>query len=313
MKYDELGMRMKGYEMAEAGRMLIPLLPVMVRLDGHGFHNFTRGLKRPYDERLSSIMVDTTKFLVDVTNACVGYTQSDEISLVIYSETTQSQTFFNGRIQKLISLLAAMASVKFYQLVQERLPEKAKVSTTFDCRVWNVPNLTEAANTILWREFDASKNSISMAARAHFSHKEVDGKTGPEKQEMLFQRCGINWNDYPSFFKRGTYVQRRKLVRAFTSEEIDKLPAKHAARTNPLLIVERTEIRELELEKLSSIVNREAVLFKGEDPVYEKDLEAVKKQIAEVKLDPKMEVETQPVAYWHPGRTIDEPPEQRFE
>lgn len=49
---DALGDRMKLYEGAEAQRRLIPLLPAIIRLDGKGFHNWTRCLKRPYDERL---------------------------------------------------------------------------------------------------------------------------------------------------------------------------------------------------------------------------------------------------------------------
>jgi len=266
MKKDDFGDRMKNFEMAEAGRKLMPLLPVMIRLDGKSFHSFTRGLKRPYDERMSRAMIETTKYLVEETGACIGYTQSDEISLIIYSPDRKSQVFFDGRIQKLTSVIASLASVKFIRLIEELIPEKVHLLPVFDCRVWNVPNKTEAVNCILFREIDCLKNSISMAARSFYSHKEVDRKTGSEQQEMLFKK-GINFNDYPVFFKRGTYVQKIKTSRKFTIDEISKLPKKHAARINSDLVVERSEVKSVEFPKLSSITNGVDVIFDGSEPI----------------------------------------------
>jgi tRNA(His) 5'-end guanylyltransferase len=263
---DEFGDRMKQYEMAEAGRCLIPLLPIMVRLDGRAFHTLTSRLQRPYDERFSKIMVEVTKFLVEESNAKLGYTQSDEISLVLHSDDYQSQVFFDGRIQKLVSVLASLCTAKFVSLMGT-IEEFAGKSASFDCRVWNVPNKVEAANTILWRELDATKNSISMATRTYYSHKEVDGKNGSQMQEMLFQK-GINWNNYPDFFKRGTYVQRRVVSRKFTADEIAVLPEKHEARKNPELVVERSDVSVLSfVPPLSRLSNREEFVFGEAMPI----------------------------------------------
>ena len=135
----------------------------------------------------------------------------------------------------------------------------------FDCRVWTVPTLMEAVNVFMWREWDCTKNSITQAASHYYSHKELHGKNGSEKQEMLFAK-GINFNDYPVWFKRGTYVQRQKVFRKFTVEEIDKLPPKHNARINPDLIVERTDIEIIDMPILSQVINRVDVFFKGEKP-----------------------------------------------
>jgi tRNA(His) 5'-end guanylyltransferase len=255
---------MKGYEAAEAMRRL---LPVCVRLDGKAFHTFTRGLPRPYDERLSRLMVETTRHLVAETNARIGYTQSDEISLVLYSSDPKSQIFLDGRVQKLTSILASMATAAFHRHLPDFVPEKAGALPLFDCRVWNVPTLDEAVNTLIWRELDATKNSISMAAHAHFPHGRVHGLDGAQMQELLFREKGINWNDFPAFFKRGTYVQRRRVLRPFSAAEIEQLPPKHAARTNPDLVVERAEVRAIELPPLARVVNRVAVVFEGADPV----------------------------------------------
>lgn len=264
MKNDKLGDRMKMYESQTTKYRLIPLLPVMARLDGKGFSKFTKGLKRPYDERLSKLMVETTKYLVAETNANCGYTQSDEITLCWYNNDIKSQSYFNGKVFKILTELSSMCSVFFNEKLSEYLPEKVGKRPRFDCRVWNVPTLDEAVNTFLWREFDATKNSISMAAQSVYSHNQLEGKNGSEKQEMLFQK-GIKWNDYPSFFKRGTYVQRKVRTGKLTIEELEKLPPKHNARKNPDLVIERKYVETLDLPPLSKVVNKIDVIIYGKE------------------------------------------------
>lgn len=260
---DALGDRMKMYESAEAGRRLLPLVPILARIDGRAFHSFTRGMNRPFDAGFARAMIETTVHLVEETCASMGYTQSDEITLVWHQTKLASQVWFDGRICKMVSQLAAQATLKFNQILNGgSMQPYAQRGPTFDARVWSVPNRTEAANVFVWREWDATKNSISMAASHYYSDKELHGKNGSEKQEMLFQK-GVNWNDYPAFFKRGTYVQRRKVTRPFTAAELESLPPLHAARTNPGLTVERSDVFVLDLPPITSIENREALIFDG--------------------------------------------------
>lgn len=264
---DAFGDRMKAYEMAEAGRKLMTdRIPVIARLDGKNFSKFTKGLARPYDERLSRLMIYVTRYLVEWSGAACGYTQSDEITLGWYQNDFKSQMMFDGRVQKITSVTAAVASGAFVIGLKDNIPEKADQVVAFDCRAWNVPNLDEGANCFLWREQDATKNSISMAARHYYSHNQLHEKTGPEMQEMLFQK-GVNWNGYPNFFKRGSYVQKRTVTRKFTTEELDALPPLHNARKTPDLEFERTEYNVLDIPPLSKIVNRPGLLFFGEAPV----------------------------------------------
>lgn len=257
-----LGDRMKLYEGLESRRRFMPRLPILARLDGRCFSSFTKGLARPYDERLSRLMVDTTRHLVEESSgATLGYTQSDEITLV-FIPPSRGEVFFDGRVQKLTSTLAAMASVYF----NRHLPFKQDHLPTFDCRTWQVPDLAEAANCLLWRERDATKNSITMAARCYYSDTALFGKKGDEKQDMLFAK-GVNWNDYPAFFKRGTYIVRRRVDAPFTAEEIATLPPLHHAHGNPDLVVSRLRIDALDIPPAGSIENLPDVLFSGAEPV----------------------------------------------
>jgi tRNA(His) guanylyltransferase len=104
-----------------------------------------------------------------------------------------------------------------------------------------------------------------MAAQAYYSHKALQGMNGSDKQEMLHQK-GVNWNDYPSFFKRGTYVRRVTKMVKFSTDELDKLPTKHEARKNPNLMVERSVVEQVEFPPLTKVGNKVDVLFKGATP-----------------------------------------------
>jgi len=266
---DDFGDRMKLYERTEASRRFMPLLPVVARLDGKCFSNLTRSLNRPFDEDFIMFMQMTTKGLVEDSNACIGYTQSDEITLVFYSDDSKSQIYFDGKIQKMVSVLASMCTAKFNSIKQGFRPIESE--GLFDCRVWQLPNKVEAVNAVLWRESDATKNSISMAAPSVYSHKELHLKNATQMQDMLHAK-GINWNEYPDHFKRGTYYQSRTRQKRFSAEEIDRLPEKHAARENPELEIERSEVARIDMPIFSKVVNRTEVVFDGAEPITGENL-----------------------------------------
>jgi len=265
MATDGLGDRCKAFEQAEAGRRAMRGLPLLARLDGRAFHTFTRDLNRPYEPGMSAAMVETARYLVQEMRPLVGYTQSDEITLAWFEPSQSVSDYdFDGRFQKLASVLAGMASTRFYQLVLEHLPQKAKETPHFDCRVWQVPTLADATDVFVWREDDATKNSITMAAGAYYGDSELDGKSSSVKQEMLWQK-GINWNDFPSFFKRGTYLQRRAFERTMTEEERSRIPEAHRPPVGATF--QRNAVVELDLPPARKIANLTAVLFERADPV----------------------------------------------
>lgn len=271
---DPLGDRMKDYERRETDRRFLPMLPVYARIDGRGFSRFTRGMRRPFDERMIVAMVSTTKHLVAETHARIGYTQSDEISLVWLAEAYGSEIFFAGRVQKMTSVLAAMATAAFTRAVLAAEPDFAAYAERlphFDARAFQLPSRAEATNALLWREQDATKNAISMAASAYYSHKRLDGVSGAEKQELLFQ-AGVNFNDYPTAFKRGTFVRRAVFDRPLTAEELERIPEKH--RPAPGQLVTRSEVRVLDMPPFGKVANREAVVFDGAEPAMEVGVDA---------------------------------------
>lgn len=218
---DALGDRMKEFY-EDRFRIKLPRRSnVVMRIDGKAFHTYTKGLNKPYDEGLMSDMDETTKYLCEnIQGAKIGYVQSDEISILItdYDELSTS-AWFDYNVQKMCSIAASLATAKFNQLRMARSTwygsdtagsldqddiEKFKLAT-FDARIMVIPYDEEVVNYFIWRQQDATRNSISMAAQSMYSHSELNGKKAADMQEMIFQK-GINWNDYPTRFKRGSAV-----------------------------------------------------------------------------------------------------------
>lgn len=254
--------RMKWYEKHNSAEYFMPMLPVYIRLDGRAFHTFTRGMKRPFDPTMSSLMTETTKYLVEQSNALIGYTQSDEISLVYESKSFDSQIFFDGRKIKIITTLASMAGAKFTQLAMDAFPDRLrKMLPTFDARGCQFPNRTECVNMILWRVRDAIKNSVTMSAQSVYSDKELHGVNTEQKLDLLIQK-NINWNNYPRFFKEGSFARRVTTSKLLTIEELMKIPEKH----RPTGEVLRSVVVELDTPPFQKILNKEAFIFEGQAP-----------------------------------------------
>ena len=219
MKQKTLGTRMKEYE-AVTDTHLIKNMPVIIRLDGRAFHTFTRGFKKPFDDVFSDCMAYTMHHLCENINNCVfGYTQSDEITLVLYDKEENSETWFDNRLQKLVSLSASMATLEFNRILfqwyneqqEEIIPARKLFMAMFDARAFNIPK-EEVVNNIIWRQNDATKNSINSVAQAHFSHKQLQGKNGSQMQDMLMLEKGINWNNTEIRYKRGLACYRKPVT-----------------------------------------------------------------------------------------------------
>ena len=284
--HDDLGTRMKEFYEQVPKTRLVRRMPAAIRIDGKAFHTFTKGFHKPFDDILIKTMQETTKYLCENIQGCVlGYTQSDEITLILvdYQKLTSS-AWFDYEVQKLCSISASMATMAFnkffernaenyiqncatdyetdglygkgtpeYQLC-EIYQKAAEKGAMFDARCFNIPK-EEVTNLIYWRQLDATRNSIQMVGQANFSHKELQNKSCNDIQDMLHEQKGINWNDYPTAYKRGTAcIKNRKII-----EYLDEFKV-----TAKLMDSAKTEN--------SWIIDTEMPILKGENRAYIDDL-----------------------------------------
>lgn len=256
---------MRAYEAVETARRFDSSLPIYARIDGRGFSKFTADMEKPFDARMSAAMIQTTEYLVEKNHAKIGYTQSDEINLIFIAEDEGSQVVFNGRVQKLVGILASMASAAFMRAIQAcpGFEHYANRMPHFDCRVIQLPDKSEAANMLLWRERDAQKNSMSMAAQSVFSHSMLHKKTTEEMREML-SKAGVDYDAYPVYAKRGTFLRREVEYRTLSETERMAIAAPH--RPPPEQQFLRSSVRAIAMPDFRTVRNRSEVIFDGADP-----------------------------------------------
>lgn len=275
--HDDLGVRMKTFYEQIPKTKLMRRCPVAIRIDGKTFHTFTRGFQKPFDEVLIKSMQGTMKYLCENIQGCVlGYTQSDEITLILvdYKKLTSS-AWFDYEVQKICSIAASMATMAFNNIFSKYVKEfdlelayndngidteenrklweiyKKAINkgAMFDARCFNIPK-EEVTNLVYWRQLDASRNSIQMVGQANFSHKELQNKSCNDIQDMLMIQKGINWNDLPTYQKRGSCCVRNKIV-----IESDG-------------VMETVQLRDTSKSENEWIIDTDIPIFKGEGREY---------------------------------------------
>lgn len=235
----KLGERMKMYEHVWRQK-LIRRMPIIIRVDGKAFHTFTKGLNKPFDDIFMDVMQATAEYLVKEIQGCkFAYVQSDEISLLLTDyDTYDTEAWFDNNIQKIVSIVAAKASVFFNQrfglnsidynirskeegtydrVYSNKLLEAGASLPVFDARAFNLDK-DEVCNYFIWRQEDCIKNSISMIARTCFSDKELHGKSTIERKKMIEEE-DIYINDKFELYKlRGTAIYYKVSITPYDSE-----------------------------------------------------------------------------------------------
>ena len=273
MDRSDLAERMKGYEKRNR-YYLQRRMPVILRLDMRAGHSFTKGFKRPFDEVFIKSMQETAKYLCEnIQNCKLSYQQSDEITLLLVDyDKLNTDCFFDYRVDKLCSIVASMATMAFNRFFKKNVKNYYKSFTDyipspldlnvgsayetaiekgamFDARCFNIPK-EEVTNNFYWRQLDASRNSIQMVGQANFSHKELQNKSCNDIQDMLMTQKGINWNDLPTYQKRGSCCVRNKIV-----IESDG-------------VMETAQLRDTSKSENEWIIDTDIPIFKGEGREY---------------------------------------------
>lgn len=277
--HDELGKRMKTFYEQIPKYKLMRRMPVIIRIDGKAFHTFTKGFQKPFDHVLMKSMQDTMKYLCENIQGCVlGYTQSDEISLLLIDyKRFNSSAWFDNEIQKICSISASMATLSFNKAFNKNSDEYCETwnvehgyieallsactkGAMFDSRCFNIPK-EEVTNYFYWRQQDAARNSIEMVGQTHFSHKELYKKTCNMIQDMLHEQKGINWNDFSVPEKRGSCCIKETYY-------IDKETGKERKKGLATLDWLRPKEEEKYAMRTRWIVDKNIPIFKNEGRAY---------------------------------------------
>jgi tRNA(His) 5'-end guanylyltransferase len=242
-KSDNLGDRMKKYEVVNKSN-LIPKLPTVIRLDGKAFHTYTKQFTKPFDNALINLMDETAIYLCSkIQCAKFAFVQSDEISIYLSDrDSLEQQMWYDGEVEKMVSVSASMAAAKFNHLAFlnniEMLRDKDTNLTSlsdesmdklenlklaeFDARVFQLPNDEELINAFIWRQQDCIRNSISSVAQSRFSFKELHKKSTKDMKQMLVD---INdpWENYEDKQKTGRLIVKKLYINDIEADGRDAL------------------------------------------------------------------------------------------
>jgi tRNA(His) 5'-end guanylyltransferase len=212
---------MKGYE--NISRLyLTRRMPYIIRIDGRSFHTFTRNFEKPWDLIFTYVMLDTAKYLCEnIEGVKIAYWQSDEVSFLLTDyDNIDTQAWFDKNIQKIVSISAGMASMFFNKKFEDtvwlntefpisndmmEVYKKACWKAIFDSRVFTIPK-EEVCNYFIWRQQDATRNSVQGLAQSNFPHKQLYGLNTSKLQDKLLLEKNINWNDCLIWQKRGACI-----------------------------------------------------------------------------------------------------------
>lgn len=196
-----IGDRIKSNYEKRARHELTRRTPVIVRVDGRAFHTFTKGMDKPFDQRLiDAMVVGAIAVSEEMQGFKAAFVQSDEASFFMTDyDTLQTSGWFDYCKSKIESISASVMTAAFNRKIA------MKRDAHFDARAFNVPR-EEVANYFLWRSLDWERNSVSMYCNAHFSQKQMHRKSKASQHEMLHS-IGCNWaTDLTSQQRNGTWI-----------------------------------------------------------------------------------------------------------
>eukprot|EP00924_Labyrinthula_sp_SR-Ha-C_P009262 snap_masked-scaffold_2-processed-gene-18.41-mRNA-1 protein AED:0.03 eAED:0.03 QI:0/0/0/1/1/1/2/0/237 len=194
---------------------------MLIRIDGQSFHHFTKQQEysKPNDIRgLNLFSKASEEVLSKYNDILVSYSQSDEVSFLFKKNTK----LFNRRKSKILSTIVSIFTAAFVYHWKGFFNTDLNSIPTFDGRIICYPNELLIQHYFSWRQVDCHVNNLynttfwSLVNKSGLStedaKKKLDGTFSKDKHEILFSEFGINYNEEPEIFKKGTTLIQRKNV-----------------------------------------------------------------------------------------------------
>jgi tRNA(His) guanylyltransferase len=258
---DDFGDRMKSYESVYTSQKVDSNQFLCVRIDGKRFSRYTKGFEKPFDPVLTDLFRDVTQIIMEKTDAWIGYTQSDEVTLVYKLGDKATEYIFGGKTSKINSILASMFTANFNYLFQTRYPSffANKGLALFDCRSWSVPSYDEVVNTILWRVQDCKRNSVSSLMRHTCGHKRMQNLSVSQMIDVMQMEADVDWWDLNADWSHGILLAKVYETSEINDEVWKKIPDSKKPETR---MMTRGFIRQIEWGDRSSLEKNEKEVIK---------------------------------------------------
>ncbi|PMD16417.1 tRNAHis guanylyltransferas-like protein Thg1 [Hyaloscypha hepaticicola] len=212
--------------------LLLPNTWIVVRIDGRGFHKFSNkySFEKPNDRRALDLMNAAAKaVMTELPDIVIAYGISDEYSFVFH----KSCALFERRSSKLVTTIVSTFTAYYVHLWASFFPETPLSAPlpSFDGRAVQYPSVQNLRDYMSWRQVDCHINNLYNTTfwaliqigglDAKSAEKELAGSLAADKNEILFSKFKINYNNEPEIYKKGSVVFR-DIAQSKTQEENDR-------------------------------------------------------------------------------------------
>lgn len=195
----------------------LPNCWLVVRVDGKAFHRFSdaHNFEKPNDKRALDLMSRCAERVMDeFKDICLSYGQSDEYSFVFRKDSL----VYNRRVSKLMTSVSSLFTSAYVFHWPEYFPDSIRYPPSFDGRVVLYPSDKNLVDYLSWRQADCHINNLyntvfwSLVQSGGLSPKQAEerlrGTLSSDKNEILFQEFGINYNNLSPLYRKGTVIVR---------------------------------------------------------------------------------------------------------
>lgn len=203
--------RIEGYQ-ATSDYKLLNRLPIIICVNGRGFSKFTQLLDKPYCPKFAECMFSTMLRLASsIDGALFSYQHNDEIVVIAKNDqSNETNPWYDNKLQKICSVTSSIATMHFNDCA-DAVKLNVVGDPIFTSQVFAVPSISEAVNTIIYKQQQNFHTSIQSACLYELIKKYdkniikemLNGLSIDEKVDLLSQECNIDFNNYPTAFRRG--------------------------------------------------------------------------------------------------------------
>lgn len=159
------------------------------------------------------------KTMNEFNDIVIAFGESDEYSFVLH----KSAQVYNRRTSKILSCINSLFTSSYVFHWPDFFPEKQLLyPPTFDARIVLYPTDENLRDYLSWRQADTHINNLYNTifwklvledGRTNTQAQEdLSGTFSSDKNEMLFTRFGINYNNLPQMYRKGTILIKKNVA-----------------------------------------------------------------------------------------------------
>lgn len=158
------------------------------------------------------------RVMQEFTDIILAYGQSDEYSFVFNRNTT----LYNRRASKILSTVNSLFTSSYVFFWSHFISEKLLLyPPTFDARIILYPTDKNLRDYLSWRQADTHINNLYNTVFWKLvlddgktnseAESELCGTFSSDKNEILFSKFGVNYNNLSEMYRKGSILIRKNV------------------------------------------------------------------------------------------------------